>query len=286
MKTINIKNAYPGFANGHIVYEGSISTQDDGVYGDNLYSEYKVYTEIKNNLVALIICNAVSSPNRVSEHINYPIYINQVFILPYQVETQSSDKSCTVIFRVPYGCVASYRISGDKNLGFNLNDVNKEVEITPLGFEEGFAGYGHKHDGIDAPKLNLANVKPTPGNAGKFVKVSSDGTSFIYENATGAPGSFSLSTPAHNATLDMQVVSTLFNWTDSAGATSYRLIITSEITDETILDEAGILASQYTVLHSLFEEGKVYNWNVIATNGTETTTAVARSFRTNIITDS
>lgn len=281
MKTINIKSTYPGFANGHIVYESSISTINNGNYGSG-FAQYNIETEVKNNLVALFICSSLPNGSRTYDHINYPIGDVKTFLLGYSISKGTND-NCVVSVKIPFGCICNYRISGDKNLSINLNDISKEISLVDSDVSGDYSHLLHKHDGIDSPKINLENLKPSPGNANKFVKVSSDGTSFIYSTAT-ALGGFALTTPAYNAILDMSLTSTLFNWGDSSGATSYRIIITDEITDSIVLDVSGIVASQYTVLHSLFSEGKTYQWNVIATDGTNSTTASQFTFRTNIIT--
>ena len=59
-----------------------------------------------------------------------------------------------------------------------------------------------------------------------------------------------------------------FDWSDVTGATSYRLQVVQGAT--TVLDQAGILTSQYTVVTAILAANTPYYWRVNATGGSGT----------------
>lgn len=280
MKVFNAQSSYPGVSDGYIVYEGNVSTIGNGAYSDATYYEFRVNTEIICNLVAVINCVISSSLTRIPDNSNTPNAILRSFTLPYKIEKRANQLT-TVVFRVPAQCVATYRISGDKNITQYLG-TDSEVVESEQGFDEGFGEFGHVHDGIDSAKILASLLKPAAGNANKFLKVSADGNSIIYAGTNSPPATFNLLTPANQAQLDILLASTNFTWEESAGATGYVFKLFEYGEPDPIVDEVIASSTEtYTVLHNLLNAGAYYYWYVIATNATDSTSSAVRYFSTN-----
>ncbi len=281
MKIQNNKNSYPGFSDTYVAYEGTISTMATsyGAYNSETYYEFKITTEIKNNLNVYVICSYSSRSRNDVEPTNLPVQILKSFILPHIVTIVGGNAVITV--RVPPSCLANYRISGDTAL---LRDLppNPEVTETPGILTEGLSSFGHSHEGIDSAKILGSTIKPNSGNAGKFYRVDSSGSLTIYSDPVGAPGLFDLLTPTSEAYINLTNSSqTAFSWEASSGATDYTLYIRrKDVDEETLTHVMGSATTTYNVLHSLLVPYKDYFWFVVATDGTETTSSPTFNFHT------
>lgn len=284
MKIQNNQSSYPGMADGYISYQGSMSTIGStygGIYGDGTYWGFSINTEIKNNLSVLIICSVTPLSARELPEGNIPVGLTKTFLLPYKVELTASNQA-KIKVRVPSGCVANYFVSGDKNIDKYLTR-NKELVEDTEGYSVGYESYGHKHDGIDSPKIIIPNLIPSLGNANKFLKVNNAGTEITYADASGSSLTpFTLATPLHYALLDMNVAQTNFSWSASTTATNYTIYICSEI-ERTIIYQNTANNVSRNVSHSNFEQGEEYYWYVVATDGTHTLQSNTRRFVTSII---
>jgi C1A family cysteine protease len=100
-------------------------------------------------------------------------------------------------------------------------------------------------------------------------------------SATTAPLAPTLVTPASNAT--NQSVTPILDWSDTAGAVSYRVQVSAEPTfASTVVSETGLLSSNYPVPAGKLNPGIQYYWRVNATNSSLSTSAwsLVRSFTT------
>lgn len=271
MKIQNNQSSYPGMADGFISYEGSLLTNTVGYghFGNGVWAEFLITTEIRSNLNVFIICStAPFTAEAKAIKGNVPVGLNKTFLLPYKTELQTS--GCVKVrVRVPHGCAATYKIMGDKN-SIPYLTVDKETELIPDSFLTGFSDYSHQHDGIDSALINVGSIKPNAGNAGKFLRVSADGNYITYANSSGAPDSFSLLLPVDKALLNIALSYTAFTWEASVGANNYHIYIIHNITREVIYDTVTGNVTTININHSNFINGEVYYWYVVATNGTET----------------
>lgn len=272
MKTININSSYPGFADDFITYEGSLNTVRSGylAYGvsGSAYSEFTITTEIINNLVATFRCVASSGQLRDNDTTRSNVFsdVLKSFELPYKL-AKVGDRT-NVIVRVPHGCICNYSITGQKCLGSDLEE-NEEVVETQAFFTEGFSAFGHSHDGVDGNYIKAGELSPNPGQAGKFLRVSSDGTKIIYSDAsTGTLGLFNLTTPANRTEFNLENPLITFTWEASTDATSYRLIVVKNETNTIVLNQAGLTGLTYTIATNFLLSRFQYSWYVIATDGT------------------
>lgn len=95
----------------------------------------------------------------------------------------------------------------------------------------------------------------------------------------GAPGAFSLLTPANGAT-GVSRTATAFDWGDSSSATSYAIVVsTSSSLTNPVIDVTGLTASAYTSTVTLGSRTKYY-WQVTATNASGSTSSSVFSFTT------
>lgn len=86
----------------------------------------------------------------------------------------------------------------------------------------------------------------------------------------GSPGTFALTSPAHNA----GGVSTTakFMWAAANGAATYRIQISTNFNfTVNAVDAAGLTNNQYTVPAAMLTAGTGHYWRVIATNATDDT---------------
>jgi len=283
MKVTHNQFSYPGQSDGYICYEDIISTLEKGYYGNGLWYEYEIHTEIKNNLNALFYCSAPLAKQETSVN-NFPTGSMRSFVVPYKVAADLKNNAVITV-RIPTGCVCSYKISGDKQLRRTMAKAFELVELANSR-NSGFSNLDHSHDGLDSQKILAGNLLPNPGNANKFLKVSADGLSFVYATTDGLPA-FSLLTPTDGAQLDILQPSTDFTWNASAGATSYQLIIVNEFEGLEIYNNTAATTTR-TVLHTVgdIESGQLYSWFVIASDGTDTISSPTWSFTTTNPTDS
>jgi len=84
---------------------------------------------------------------------------------------------------------------------------------------------------------------------------------FMSVSVMAQPGPPTLIYPVNNAT-GIPLFPT-FDWSDVSGATSYRLQVFSGAT--TVLDQSGILTSQYPIVSAVFSYSTEYYWRVNAT---------------------
>lgn len=289
MKIININSSYPGFADDFLTYEGSLRTIGAGYLtygvGGGAFAEFTIETEIINNLVATFRCVASSGQQREYDlsRSNTLSDVLKSFELPYKV-TKTGDRT-NVIVRVPHGCVCNYSISGQKCLGSDLEE-NEEVTETQLSFTEGFSAFGHSHDGIDGNHIQAGELNPDPGQAGKFLRVSSDGTRIIYSDAnTGTLGLFNLVTPANRTEFDITNPLVTFTWEESTDATSYRIIVVRNSTGQIVYNLDGYTRLTLTTPANFLLSQEHYSWYVIATDGTYFLSSSVNHFVTSAITD-
>lgn len=289
MKTININSSYPGFADDFITYEGSLDTVRSGYLpygvGGSAYSEFTITTEIINNLVATFRCVASSGQLRDNSITRSNILsdVLKSFELPYKL-AKIGDRT-NVIVRVPHGCVCNYSITGQKCLGSDLEE-NEEVVETQAFFTEGFSAFGHSHDGVDGRHIQAGELSPNPGQAGKFLRVSSDGTRIIYSDAsTGTLGLFNLTTPANRTEFDITNPLVTFTWEESTDATSYRIIVVRNSTGQIVYNLAGYTGLTLTTPANFLFAQEHYSWYVIATDGTYFLSSSVNHFVTSAITD-
>ena len=93
------------------------------------------------------------------------------------------------------------------------------------------------------------------------------------------PGAFNLLTPA-NAATNVSRTSTAFDWSDSTGATSYSIVVsTNSNLSSPVINQSGLTASNYTSGVTLGSR-TTYYWQVTAANANGSTASSVFHFKT------